>query len=704
MDHVKAIWQRAANFLTALRAGDPVATWLSQTSPMLLIVPLSLWLSSKQGNLLPTILVWGIGSALSNILWIPHLRRNQHPPPGTSQSVAAATSLGGIAVVPSTWLLLSIFIALGVILGIVSGGRRHPTFQFVCLLVGTYIAVATGISELAPWVIFVLLIVPFAFAARAFVAAELAQQQRRIHTALSTTGATAWDIDSSGVVQGILGTPIERVEVGTRLSDLIHPDDRRPTRPEPGARLEYRIAGTGDSWRWIRETVEAASPRQSERRSGVVDTTDEKAASNRDRRLAVMDQLTEIPNRAEHIERAEAMASKGSGHLILVDLDDFKRVNDTLGHSVGDMVLKHVAARLAAVDPVAHISRLGGDEFACLISGDADTANHRASRLTEAAAKPLTIQSMIVYSGASAGVAPFASGVAADEVRRRAGVALHAAKANAKNVVFYDDALEVESRRRQRLATELPLALTNTNNEFVVFHQPKLDLQLGSVVGYEALVRWRHPEFGILGPFDFLDLIAVGGHHRLLYPLVLEQALADLVTLSADSGRELTMAVNVHSRNLREPDLVDLTLASLDLFGLSPERLTLELTEDALVADDKAVLDALFELHDAGVRLSVDDFGTGFSSLSYLSRLPVSEVKLDRSLVSEIDTSARGRAVAESVLGLAARLDMRVVAEGIEEGATLEYLADRGCPLGQGYFIGRPAPVEAWIEQRTAAA
>lgn len=685
--------RRTTSLIAALRGGDPQVTWLVQNSPLTVLVPLATWIAHGQGNLWLALLCWLTGGAVFNLVWFPYLRRNEHPPSGVSQSIAAATSTGGAFVTPDLWLLLGVFIAVGAVLVFEVGARGHATFQFACLVATTYFAVDAGLLAARVWVIFLPLILPLSLSAISFVSSVIALRESRLDSALTATGATAWDIEN-GVVSAQLGKPLSGIGVGTQLADRLHPDDERPTRPEPGASLEYRIRGSGASWRWIRETVEAASasPSGGIQRSGVVDITAERRIAEADRLRATTDQLTGLANRAAHIAEADSWATRGEGHLVLVDLDDFKQINDTLGHSIGDRVLQHVARRLAAVDQSA-MTRLGGDEFACVVAGSAERAQEVAAALVEAASRPLTIDSMIVISGASAGVAPFVEGTSADEVRRQAGVALRVAKATGGSVACYDTAMETRSRQRQRLAQEIPGALAG--REFVVYFQPKVDMKSDEVVGFEALVRWDHRDFGVLSPADFLDLIEVGGHFRSLYPIVLDQALGHLVSIfGPDTDR--TVAVNVNARNLREPDLVAQTAAALEAHGLTPRHLLLELTEDALVSEDPTVAETLVKLDQVGIGLSIDDFGTGFSSLSYLSRLPVCEIKLDWSLVSQLAHSPRSRAVVEAVLGLADRLDIAVVAEGVEQQSTRLLLQEVGCRLAQGYLFGRPADPAQW--------
>lgn len=692
----RARWFGHGGFFAAAGAGDPVATWIGQSMPLVFLIPTSLWSASRTDDVVPALATWLVGASVFNLLWIPYLRRNEHPPPGSSQSVASATSTAAVFYGPDLWLLLSCFILMGLTLGFTSGGRKHPAFQFACLMTAGAFAFRAGAVSIEDWLIFTVFIAPMIVGAVSFVAAELAHQEQQLDSTLTASGASAWDLTTDGVVHASVGVTIPGVEVGTDLQDLLHPDDERPIAPEPGSILEYRIVDPAGGWRWIRENVEVTQSASDYQRSGAMDITAEKQQIEADRRRVNIDQLTAGPSRVSHIREADTRAERGSGYLVLIDLDDFKQINDTLGHSVGDRVLHTVAARLGGFMEGAHVARLGGDEFASLLEVRPDEVQRVAEAMITSITRPFSVDSMIVYTGASAGVAPFEIDLGADEVRRRAGVALRAAKATGGVAVRYNTELEYNSARRKDLATRLPLALAN--GEMTMLHQPKIDLATGRLVGFEALVRWQHSEEGLLAPIEFLDLVAVGGHHRALLPIVLERALADLTVIKS-TDPDLTVSVNVDARNLREPDLADHLLDAVNQHGLSPDDLVVELTEDALIGEDQTVLKTLQQLTEAGVELSVDDFGSGFSSLAYLTKLPVSEVKLDRSLVTGISTDGRTRAVAESVLQLANRLNLRVVAEGIEDASTLDYLADQGCSVGQGYHIGRPQPIQHWLEQ-----
>ena len=686
-------WKRSGGLLQAARSGDPLATYITQHAPLPVLVPVSLYFAHVNEALLYGGLSWLVGALCFQVPWIRFLKFGTHPPTGTAQTIAAATSTSAMFFSPEIWLVVVAFCSMGIALALVSNKRGSAVFQLACTVLATYLGWRSGQLVAAPSWVLVGLVIPMAFAAIAFVSSDLAWADRRLSSSLAGRGTTAWDIDATGRVVQVLGVPLAGVAVGTRLSDVIHPNDDRPAAPEPGDTMEYRVACPDQGWRWIREHIEAESPGPRTRRSGVLDISEARESSELMRERALIDELTALPNRSSHLALSARWADQGTGFLVLIDLDNFKNINDTLGHNAGDQVLETVARRFVGVAGPDQVARLGGDEFAALVDGNADHVRHTAQRLAATLVESISVGDMLISAGASVGVAAFESGVGADEVRRRAGVALRAAKGSTVDLVVYDETLERRSVMRHDLASNLPTALAG--GELIVFHQIKVDLTTGHPTGTEALVRWQHPTYGTVTPDEFLDLVAVGGHHRVLFDVVLRAALGDLTALIERAGDDrLTVSVNVHPHNIREGDLVERVVRALDRAGLSPRHLVLELTEQALVTDDERAASTMRRLRELGVRLSVDDFGAGYSALGYLARLPIAEVKLDRSLVAKISESPRDRAVAEAVLGLAERLDLTVVAEGVEDLETLNCLAAMNCAVAQGYFLGRPVPLD----------
>ena len=424
---------------------------------------------------------------------------------------------------------------------------------------------------------------------------------------------------------------------------------------------------------------------------------------------ALTDALTGLPNRkrlAEHT--AEAFGQDGPGPaLLLFDLDRFKEVNDTLGHHVGDQLLVLVGTRLtAAVRPVDTVARLGGDEFAVLLPDTRpDVAELTAQRLLAELAVPIVLEGLLVDVRGSVGVAVAPQdGADLDELLQHADVAMYLAKEQGGGVERYDVQRDRNSTERLVMVGELRRALTG--DELEVHYQPKADLRTMRVDGVEALVRWRHPQRGLVPPDEFVGLAESCGLVELLTARVLDVAVEQLAAWHRQ-GLELTVAVNVSVRDLAGGLLVDRVTASLLRHGVAARWLQLEVTEGSLFAESTAAARTLRELDELGVALSLDDFGTGYSSLGHLRRLPVQELKIDRSFVQRMVVDPRDRAIVRSVVDLAEGLGMRVVAEGVEDRATWDALVELGCDVAQGWYVCRPQPADAvtrWLQQRTRAA
>ncbi|MDT7543950.1 MAG: hypothetical protein QOE99_60, partial [Actinomycetota bacterium] len=417
--------------------------------------------------------------------------------------------------------------------------------------------------------------------------------------------------------------------------------------------------------------------------------------------------LTGLPNRtylhrvmAEVLVELKANPTRRAA-LMIMDLNGFKEVNDTLGHLHGDLLLREVGHRLIKVlGDVNTVARLGGDEFAVLLP-DCPNAAHAeqvAHEVLAALQVPARVDDVELEVGASIGIAlaPM-HGLDGGVLLKRADTAMYAAKNTGRGAVVYTTELDEANPARLVLASELRQGLTR--DEFLVLGQPQADLLTGEVVGVEALLRWRHPERGLVSPDDFLDVAERTGLLRALTAAVLRESVAACASWRA-SGVELSVSVNLSARSLLDPDLFEDTLAVLALHRLPPRLLTFEITEHSVMSDmvgSGAVLD---RLRQAGIRLSVDDFGTGYSSLSYLSQLPVDEVKIDKHFVMGLTSTPRDAAIVRSVIDLGANLGLSVVAEGVEDAETWERLFELGCERGQGFWLGRPMPladIPAWI-------
>jgi diguanylate cyclase (GGDEF)-like protein len=416
-------------------------------------------------------------------------------------------------------------------------------------------------------------------------------------------------------------------------------------------------------------------------------------------KLAMTDPLTGLANRTRFgSELSERLAAHEAVTVLLIDIDDFKIINDTMGPALGDQLLYQVAQRLRHNSAVRELpARLGGDEFAVLLSVDeVDSAEDAASRLQQALAEPFTVGEHHLLANASIGVAVAGPGDGADEVLRNADIAMYAAKEAGKaGWVRFEPRMRQEVVNHARLGSELHNAIIR--HELFLLYQPVFDIITGRLHGVEALVRWKHPVRGFVSPGEFIPVAERSG---LIVPLgawVLREACTQLASWQAAHGDGAIVAINVNVavRQLREPGFVDEVASVLSETGLLPRNLVLEVTESS-VADGRQVRETLQALHEMGVRLALDDFGTGHSSLSLLRAFPVDVLKLDKSFVDGIaDGEDRGRlAVAAAVAQLAEYLQLSAVAEGIESEAQLERLRDMGYRLGQGFFMAKPLPAD----------
>jgi diguanylate cyclase (GGDEF)-like protein len=422
------------------------------------------------------------------------------------------------------------------------------------------------------------------------------------------------------------------------------------------------------------------------------------------------DALTGLPNRAQLHERvssalAAAELRGGQVGVLLMDLDGFKEINDTLGHHHGDALLQRVGERLlASTRPADLVARLGGDEFALLLPDIAgtDDAVAVARRTLEELEGPVHIHGVDLDVRGSVGIACFpAHGRDVDELLSGADMAMYRAKQARTGWALYDEALNHHTPERLALVSDLRRGLER--DELLLEYQPKIDLTDGRFSGVEALVRWRHPERGLMAPAEFVGLAEHTGLIRPLTTWVIKEALRQTQRWRAQ-GLEVRVAINLSVRSLtRElPSAVAALLAEHDATG---DELEFEITESTMMANPAEGLEILQQLADLGLRLAVDDFGTGYSSLAYLKRLPVSELKIDRSFVGQMDIDASDRGIVRSTIDLARHLQLSVVAEGVESAATLAELQDLGCDYAQGFFISPPlAPdgIPAWAAKQRA--
>ncbi|MBI1377692.1 MAG: EAL domain-containing protein [Frankiales bacterium] len=434
------------------------------------------------------------------------------------------------------------------------------------------------------------------------------------------------------------------------------------------------------------------------------------AAISRDKeRQALHDALTDLPNRTllqQRVEESLALSRRDGGSLglVLLDLDRFKEVNDTLGHAAGDALLEVVARRLVgAVRPGDTVARLGGDEFAVLLP-DVDhptDAVEVAGRIKQALSEPIRLEGLLMDVDVSIGIALSPQhGEDVDVLLRHADVAMYVAKGEQTGIEIYDAARDPNSPSRLGSVTALREALDQ--HQLELHYQPKVDLGDGTVVGVEALVRWRHPERGLVPPDEFIPLAERTGLVHRVTSFVLTSAL-DQVAEWWRHGIQVPVAINVSMRDVQDTDLAGLVAAELDAHHLPPAALVLELTESVLAHDPARAVATLRELADLGVLSSLDDFGTGYSSLVLLERLPVAEIKIDRSFVRRLDESGADPAMVRSIVGFAHGLGLSVVAEGVETSLTWKALRDMGCDVAQGYRVARPmgaAQATQWLVER----
>jgi diguanylate cyclase (GGDEF)-like protein len=410
------------------------------------------------------------------------------------------------------------------------------------------------------------------------------------------------------------------------------------------------------------------------------------------------DSLTGLPNRAELSERirrliADAPATGRVG-VLLLDLDRFKEVNDAFGHAIGDELLGVVARRLQAAVPAGcTVGRLGGDEFVVVVPASPD-AEDRAVALAGAVARalavPVHLSAAAVSTGACVGIAVAEPGHVDADLLRRADTAMYAAKDARIPYLLYSDALD--EGRRERLAMLMDMRAGLDDDQFELHYQPKVDLRSGVVTSVEALVRWDHPALGRLAPDAFITVAESTGLIDELTQVVLAKALRQQRRWR-DEGLDLSVAVNLSARNVNDPALPERVAAALATAGVPAERLILEITESSVMGDPERTVPTLERLAAIGVTLSLDDFGTGYSSLSYLQRLPVRELKIDRSFLlglADVSTAHASRVLVRTMVGLGQSLGLTVVVEGVETGELLEELTHLGCDVAQGYLVSRP--------------
>jgi diguanylate cyclase (GGDEF)-like protein/PAS domain S-box-containing protein len=527
----------------------------------------------------------------------------------------------------------------------------------------------------------------------------------------------------SPAVESVLGYPME-ARVNREPFEIVHPDDLSRARylvqdvlgtAGAEASAEFRVRHADGSWRTMQAV--AKNLLDDPAVAGIVvnyrNVTDRRALEEQLRHQAFHDSLTGLANRALFNDRLEhaltrRASDRGPLAVLFIDLDDFKAVNDTLGHGAGDRLLVDVASRIrGSLRPVDTAARMGGDEFAILVEDVAGSGSARevAERVLTAVSEP-THRGLGVRVSASVGMVYSDEATAtAEELLRNADVAMYLAKSQGKGrVVEYERERGDVAVARLQLRADLHQAADT--DAFALAYQPIVELATGDVRGFEALLRWSHPTRGPIGPAEFVPLAEESGLIVDLGRQVLHWACATAVTWPAGPQGPLGVSVNLSGRQLERPDLASDVAAALAASGLEPSLLTLEITESVLMADVTETAAMLGRLRALGVRLAIDDFGTGYSSLSYLRAFPVDTLKIDRSFVAALCHGRRESAVVNSIVALARSLHLGTVAEGIESPAQLAELRALGATLGQGYLFERPllpGAVPGFMERQVAA-
>ncbi len=569
---------------------------------------------------------------------------------------------------------------------------------------------------------------------------ELQQNQRRLSNAqrIGEMGDWEWDVRSDRIAPSeqawhIFGhsdvAPAQRAVALQDFFATVHADDASPLHQAcsravhsgEGFAIDHRIVlpcGTVRHLHQQVEVIEGVPGGPAFRLAGAVhDITARRDAEDQIRRLAYYDALTGLPNRMlfnEQLAKAIAQAERHQRRvaIMFIDLDNFKRVNDTLGHRAGDELLRQASTRLAGAlrshDSLARIgsdlgdahsiARLGGDEFIVLLTDvrRPEDAAGVAQRLVDSLAKPVTIENNEIFVGGSVGVAMFPEdGTNIDTLLMNADTAMYRAKAAGRGgFQMYDRSMNAQALDGLRMETRLRRALER--DEFVLHYQPRFDVATRCIVGAEALIRWQHPERGLLPPGEFIPLVEEVG---LVIPIgewAIETVCRQQAAWAERGLRQVPIAVNLATPHLKERRLPQLVAQALKTHGVPASALEVEVTESILLSEPELSIGIARELAAMGVQLSIDDFGTGYSSLAYLKKLPIAALKIDRSFVRDLGTDPDDEAIVRAIIALAHSLKLKVVAEGVETEAQLSFLRAMDCEEYQGFLTSRPLPADTF--------
>jgi diguanylate cyclase (GGDEF)-like protein/PAS domain S-box-containing protein len=511
----------------------------------------------------------------------------------------------------------------------------------------------------------------------------------------------------------------EEEEIGNSSAewlDRVHPSDANSVRarlkvletgPHQHFEFVHRLKHKSLGYRWMRcrgMVVRDDDGKPIRIAGSLSDITDHKAAEDRLKYEATHDPLTGLPNRARfmgELTRTLARARRDPAFefaVLYIDLDRFKVVNDSLGHLIGDQLLVAFAGRLrGCIRPSDSVARLGGDEFAVLLPGvrTPEEATIIADRIYRVLARPVELQGRDVFASASVGIVASSSGYEdATSILRDSDAAMYSAKAQGRSrYVMFDSAMHDKALALLELETDLRRALDE--EEFVLHYQPIVDLRSDCISGFEALVRWEHPRRGLLSPIKFIPLAEETGLIVRLGEWVLAESCRQMVEWKQSlPSPPKHLSVNISARQFAQPNLVADVERILAETGAKPEWLIFEITESAIMADMDAALGVLEELRERGIRIHIDDFGSGYSALSYLYRFPIDTLKIDRLFVGSIDVEHRQSAIVQAIVSLAQHLDIDVIAEGVDSESQLTLLRDMSCPQAQGYYFSRPVDAE----------
>ena len=549
--------------------------------------------------------------------------------------------------------------------------------------------------------------------------ASLVDSEDRFRSLVQHSSDTTLVIDADRLVSyaspatmALLGVPPEEV-VGTSDLGLVHPEDRQRVGLQLGARLrdhnvldpvEFRMVRVDGGIRFVEAVITDLRDRPSV--GGYVvnvrDITERKEAEQQLAHQALHDPLTGLPNRTLILDRAQQMLMRARREhqpiaVLFVDLDNFKDINDTLGHEAGDQILQSVAGRLSGILRASDtVGRLGGDEFVVLVEGVSLAAGPElvAERIQDVLREPFHVpgyQDTTLHVAASIGIASGERGSAA-ELLRAADIALYRAKAAGKNCAA-SFAAEMESEVLDRLELRMDLQTALAENAYFLLYQPVFDLETVSVCGVEALLRWRHPSRGVVDPVEFIPLLEESGRIVEVGRWVLMTACRQAAEWHG-RGYRLKMSVNVSVRQLETDAIVEHVREAISVSGLAPDQLVVEITETALMRDADAAAARLRALKELGVMVAIDDFGTGYSSLAYLRQFPVDALKIDRSFVTAVVDSPESATLVHTLVELGRNLGLETLAEGIEDSLQLERLRAHDCDLGQGFFFSEPVEPE----------